>query len=78
MMVRGKLIFLTQKGKRNAVYHRKQRVKKWRAMLLRDCTKEEVKIAKEVLTKMYKKLYKKVNDRDQLITIINSIRFIYN
>lgn len=61
---RGKLIFLTDKGKEmQFIIEKKGR--EMEALLLSDCTKEEVKIAKEVLTKMYKKLYKKVNDRDQ-------------
>ena len=37
--------------------------KEMEAMLLSECTAEEVKTAKEVLTKMYKKLYKRVNDQ---------------
>lgn len=60
---RGKLIFLTEKGKEMQFIIEKKG-KEMEAMLLSDCTKEEVKIAKEVLTKMYKKLYKNVNRRD--------------
>jgi len=60
---RGKLIFLTQKGK-EMQFIIENKGKEMEAMLLGDCTAEEVKIAKEVLTKMYKKLYKKVNDRE--------------
>ena len=57
---RSKLIFLTDKGKEmQFIIEKKGR--EMEAMLLNDCTVEEVKIAKEVLTKMYKKLYKKVD-----------------
>jgi len=59
---RGKLIFLTEKG-REMQYVIEKKGKEMEAMLLGDCSAEEVKIAKEVLTKMYKKLYKKVNER---------------
>lgn len=61
---RGKLIFLTDKGK-EMQYIIEKKGKEMEAMLLSDCTQEEVRIAKEVLTKMYKKLYKKVEERDQ-------------
>ena len=61
---RGKLIFLTEKGK-NMQYEIEKKSKEMEAMLLGDCTREEVKIAKAVLTKMYKKLYKKVDDQDR-------------
>lgn len=57
---RGKLIFLTEKGKEmQFVIERKS--KEMEQMLLNDCTEEEIKTAKKVLTKMYKKLYKKVD-----------------
>ncbi len=60
---RGKLIFLTKKGK-EMQFVIENKGKEMEAMLLGDCTEEEVRIAKEVLTKMYKKLYKRVNDRE--------------
>lgn len=60
---RGKLIFLTDKG-REMQFIIESKSKEMEVMLLNDCTKEEVSIAKKVLTKMYKKLYKSVNDRD--------------
>jgi len=59
---RGKLIFLTEKGT-EMQFIIENKGKEMEAMLLNDCTKEEVRIAKEVLTKMYKKLYKNVNDK---------------
>jgi len=61
---RGKLIFLTDKGK-EMQFTIEKKGREMEAMLLNDSSKEEIRIAKEVLTKMYKKLYKKVNDRDQ-------------
>jgi len=60
---RGKLIFLTEKG-REMQFIIEKKGKEMEEMLLGDCTAEEVKIAKGVLTKMYKKLYKRVNDSD--------------
>ena len=58
---RGKLIFLTEKGKEMQFIIEKKG-KEMEEMLLSDCTKKEVKIAKKVLAKMYKKLYKKVDE----------------
>ena len=57
---RGKLIFLTEKG-RSMQYYIQQKGKDMEAVLLSDCTKEEIKIAKTVLTKMYKNLYEMVD-----------------
>jgi len=57
---RGRLIYLTESG-REMQFVIERKGKEMEAMLLSDCTEEEVKTAKEVLTKMYKKLYKKVN-----------------
>ncbi|MDF1695392.1 MAG: MarR family winged helix-turn-helix transcriptional regulator [Saprospiraceae bacterium] len=57
---RGKLIFLTSKGK-EMQYTIEEKGREMEAMLLSDCSEQEVKIAKEVLTKMYKKLYSTVN-----------------
>jgi DNA-binding MarR family transcriptional regulator len=59
---RGKLIFLTKKGKEMQFIIEKKG-KEMEEMLLSDCTKEEVIIAKKVLTKMYKKLYRKVDEK---------------
>lgn len=64
---RGKLIFLTDKG-REMQFVIEQKGKEMEAMLLNDCTKEEVQAAKNVLTKMYKKLYKKVDDHNKAIS----------
>lgn len=58
---RGKLIFLTDKGKQMQFMIEKKG-KEMEELLLNDCTPEEVQIAKKVLTKMYKKLYKKVDE----------------
>lgn len=58
---RSKLIFLTEKGKQMQ-FVIQNKGKEMEEMLLGDCTAEEVRIAKEVLTKMYKKLYKNVNE----------------
>ena len=59
---RGKLIFLTDKG-RAMQYEIQKKGKEMEAILLSECTKEEIKIAKSVLTKMYKNLYKKVEQQ---------------
>jgi DNA-binding MarR family transcriptional regulator len=59
---RGKLIFLTEKGK-DMQFIIEKKGKEMEEMLLSDCTAEEVKIAKKVLSKMYKKLYKKVDSK---------------
>jgi len=59
---RGKLIFLTQKGK-EMQFTIEQKGKEMEALLLSDCTEEDVKIAKQVLTKMYKKLSKQVDNK---------------
>ncbi len=59
---RGKLIFLTKKGK-GMQFIIENKGKEMEELLLSDCTKEEIRIAKKVLTKMYKKLYKKVDDQ---------------
>ena len=60
---RGKLIFLTKKGK-EMQYIIERKSMEMEKLLLNDCTEEEVTIAKKVLTKMYKKLYKNVDDSD--------------
>ena len=59
---RGKLIFLTEKGKEMQFIIEKKG-KEMEEMILSDCTEEEVKITKKVLSKMYKKLYKKVDGK---------------
>lgn len=58
---RGKLIFLTEKGKEMQFLVEKK-AKEMETLLLNDCTKEEIQTAKMVLTKMYKKLYKRVDE----------------
>lgn len=60
---RGKLIFLTEKG-REMQFTIENKEKELEEMLLSDCTFDEIKTTKKVLTKMYKKLYRKV-DKDQ-------------
>lgn len=62
---RSKLIFLTEKGKM-LQYHIEEKSKEMEVMLLNDCTEEEVEVAKKVLTKMYKKLYKKVDENQRM------------
>lgn len=64
---RGKLIFLTKKG-REMQYIIEEKGREMEAMLLSDCTPDEVRIAKEVLTKMYKKLYLDVNNSEPIST----------
>lgn len=61
---RGKLIFLTEKGREMQFIIEKKGFE-MEEMLLSDCTKEEVKIAKKVLTKMYKKLFKEVYEQNR-------------
>jgi DNA-binding MarR family transcriptional regulator len=60
---RGKLIFLTEKGK-EMQFIIEDKGREMEAMLLSDCTKEEVTTTKKVLTKIYKKLYNTVNNRE--------------
>lgn len=64
---RGKLIFLTKKGKEMQFIIEK-RGREMDEMLLSDCSEEEIKIAKKVLSKMYIKLYKKVDSDIPLST----------
>ena len=57
---RGKLIYLTDKGKemQNTITAKSHEMEE---MLLTDCSKEEIKIAKKVMAEMYEKLYLNVN-----------------
>ncbi len=57
---RSKLIYLTPKGKemQNTITAKSREME---TMLLTDCSKDEIRIAKKVMAEMYEKLYIKVN-----------------
>jgi DNA-binding MarR family transcriptional regulator len=57
---RGKIIYLTQKG-RDMQQIIESKSGEMEEMLLTDCSKEEIVIAKKVMAEMYEKLYFKVN-----------------
>ena len=63
---RGKLIYLTQKG-REMQYTIEGKSGEMEEMLLTDCSKEEIVIAKKVMAEMYEKLYFKVNGHSPIV-----------
>lgn len=66
---RGKLIYLTDKGRemQNTITSKSCEMEE---LLLTDCSKEEIQIAKKVMAEMYEKLYLKVNGHESIITKI--------
>ena len=67
---RGKLIFLTKKG-REMQYTIEDKSREMESMLLTDCSKEEIVVAKKVMAEMYEKLYYKVNGHKPIVNSNN-------
>ncbi|MFT6782131.1 MAG: DNA-binding MarR family transcriptional regulator [Saprospiraceae bacterium] len=63
---RGKLIYLTQKG-RDMQDIIEAKSGEMQEMLLTDCSNDEIVIAKKVLAEMYEKLYFKVNGHNPFL-----------
>ncbi|MGK0314761.1 MAG: DNA-binding MarR family transcriptional regulator [Saprospiraceae bacterium] len=63
---RGKLIYLTQKG-RDMQHTIESKSGEMEELLLTDCSKEEIVIAKKVMAEMYEKLYFKVNGHNPIV-----------